>query len=128
MSERTPLMKPVPSQNQGSRTRRPSRNNNRRPSSQQNFDSNGPGVRLRGTAEHICEKYLSLARDARGSGDWILAENLLQHAEHYQRLGSFNDDAPSTANENPALKSASNADKASNRAPGDGNSDGPVSS
>jgi len=52
------------------------------------FDSNGPGVRVRGNAVQIYEKYLQLARDASSSGDRVAAENLLQHAEHYYRLSS----------------------------------------
>lgn len=50
------------------------------------FDSNGPDVRIRGTAHQVCEKYLALAKDASSSGDWIMAENYYQHAEHYQRI------------------------------------------
>jgi len=50
------------------------------------FESNGPDVKIRGTAQHVAEKYLQLARDAQSSGDIVLAENLLQHAEHYFRL------------------------------------------
>ncbi len=50
------------------------------------FDSNGPEVRIRGTAHQVCEKYLALAKDATSSGDTILAESYLQHAEHYQRI------------------------------------------
>lgn len=50
------------------------------------FESNGPDVKIRGTAQHIAEKYLQLARDAQSSGDTIAAENLLQHAEHYFRV------------------------------------------
>ena len=50
------------------------------------FDSNGPDVRIRGTAHQVCEKYLALAKDAAAIGDKIMAENYLQHAEHYQRL------------------------------------------
>jgi hypothetical protein len=50
------------------------------------FDSNGPGVRLRGTAHQIYEKYLALARDATSAGDRIIAENLFQHADHYYRI------------------------------------------
>jgi hypothetical protein len=50
------------------------------------LESNGPDVKIRGTAAHIHEKYLTLARDAHSSGDRIGAENYLQHAEHYQRL------------------------------------------
>jgi hypothetical protein len=50
------------------------------------FDSNGPDVKIRGTAAHIYEKYQALARDAHASGDRVGAENLLQHAEHYYRI------------------------------------------
>jgi hypothetical protein len=51
------------------------------------FDSNGPdGVKVRGNAQHVFEKYQQLARDAGSSGDRVLAENYLQHAEHYFRL------------------------------------------
>ena len=51
------------------------------------FDSNGPdGVKARGNAQHVFEKYQQLARDAGSAGDRVLAENYLQHAEHYFRL------------------------------------------
>ncbi len=50
------------------------------------MDSSGPDVKVRGTASHIYEKYQTLARDANASGDRIMAENYLQHAEHYLRL------------------------------------------
>jgi hypothetical protein len=50
------------------------------------YESNGPDVKIRGTASHIAEKYLQLARDAQSSGDPVSAENYLQHAEHYFRL------------------------------------------
>ena len=50
------------------------------------FESNGPDVKIRGTPAHIAEKYLTLARDAQTSGDPVLAENYLQHAEHYSRI------------------------------------------
>lgn len=50
------------------------------------FDSNGPDIKIRGTASHVAEKYLQLARDARSSGDPVAAENYYQHAEHYFRL------------------------------------------
>jgi len=52
----------------------------------QSFDSNGPDVRIRGTAYQITEKYIALARDATSGGDRVLAESYLQHAEHYQRM------------------------------------------
>ena len=43
-------------------------------------------MKIRGNAHHIYEKYLQLARDANSSGDRVMAENYLQHAEHYYRL------------------------------------------
>lgn len=50
------------------------------------YQSNGPDGKVSGTAQSIAEKYLSLARDALSSGDPVLAENYLQHAEHYNRI------------------------------------------
>ncbi len=50
------------------------------------FESTGPDVKIRGTPAHIAEKYMTLARDATTSGDPVLAENYLQHAEHYNRI------------------------------------------
>lgn len=50
------------------------------------YESNGPDVKIRGTAHHIAEKYLQLARDAMAGGDPVTAENYYQHAEHYFRL------------------------------------------
>jgi hypothetical protein len=50
------------------------------------YESNGPDVKIRGTANHVAEKYIQLARDATASGDPVAAENYYQHAEHYFRL------------------------------------------
>src|ERR1700722_10054428 len=50
------------------------------------FDSSGPEVKIRGSAAHVYEKYLQLARDANSAGDRVTAENYLQHAEHYFRI------------------------------------------
>ena len=63
-------------------------NNNRRGQNPMTrvFESNGPDVKIRGTPAHIAEKYLTLSRDAQSSGDPVLAENYLQHAEHYNLL------------------------------------------
>ncbi|MGO4712062.1 DUF4167 domain-containing protein [Bradyrhizobium sp. 2TAF24] len=65
-----------------------SNNNNRRGQNPMTrvYDSNGPDVKIRGTAAHIAEKYLQLARDSQSSGDPVAAENYYQHAEHYFRL------------------------------------------
>ncbi len=64
------------------------RNQRRRQGSNINraYDSNGPDVRIRGTANQIFDKYQNLARDAASAGDRVKAENYLQHAEHYFRL------------------------------------------
>jgi len=50
------------------------------------YESNGPDVKVRGTPNHVAEKYVQLARDAQTSGDPVAAENYFQHAEHYFRL------------------------------------------
>jgi hypothetical protein len=50
------------------------------------FESNGPDVKIRGTAAHIAEKYIGLARDAASAGDRVAEQNYLQHAEHYFRI------------------------------------------
>ncbi|BAT58482.1 hypothetical protein GJW-30_1_01008 [Variibacter gotjawalensis] len=50
------------------------------------YESNGPDVKVRGTAHHVAEKYLQLARDASSSGDPVGAESYYQHAEHYFRV------------------------------------------
>ena len=50
------------------------------------YDSNGPDVRVRGTASQVYEKYQALARDAMSAGDRVMAENYQQHAEHYFRI------------------------------------------
>lgn len=65
----------------GGNSGKPQHNTNRA------FDSNGPdGVKVRGAAQHVYEKYQQLARDAHTAGDRVLAENYLQHAEHYFRV------------------------------------------
>ena len=50
------------------------------------YESNGPDIKIRGTASHVAEKYLQLARDAQSSGDFVAAENYYQHADHYYRV------------------------------------------
>ena len=65
-----------------------SRGRSRKPQNpmSRNYESNGPDVKIRGNASHIAEKYSTLARDALSNGDTVMAENYLQHAEHYNRL------------------------------------------
>jgi len=66
------------------RSRRPNNNQNNNPN--KSLDSNGPDVRVRGSAKTIYDKYVTLARDATSSGQRVKAENYLQHAEHYLRI------------------------------------------
>ena len=88
-------------------------NNNRRGQNPMTrvFESNGPDIKIRGTASHVAEKYVQLARDARSSGDPVAAENYYQHAEHYFRLIAAaqeqfrqNQPQPRTDNEMPATE------------------------
>ncbi len=50
------------------------------------YESNGPGVKVRGTAQHVADKYMQLGRDALSSGDAVKAEGFFQYAEHYLRI------------------------------------------
>ncbi len=50
------------------------------------YESNGPEMKVRGTAQTVADKYLQLARDAHASGDNVMAESFYQHAEHYLRI------------------------------------------
>lgn len=69
--------------NRGPNNRRGGGNNHR-----STYDSNGPNVRIRGSASQIYDKYTTLARDAASSGDPVLAESYLQYAEHYYRIAN----------------------------------------
>ena len=72
-------------QNDRSRRRQTDRGREPNPLTR-SYDSHGPDVRIRGTAQHVAERYLQLARDAHTGNNPIAAENYLQHAEHYFRL------------------------------------------
>ena len=50
------------------------------------FESSGPEVKIRGTAQQVLERYLVLARDAASAGEFVAAEGYFQHAEHYYRV------------------------------------------
>ncbi len=78
---------------QGTNPRRSrNRGGGKRQGRSNNFDSNGPEGRVRGTAQQVFEKYQTLARDAQSSGDRIASENFYQHAEHYYRIMSADGD------------------------------------
>ena len=68
------------------------RNRSRRPfSSSRLLESNGPDIKIKGSALQIVEKYINLSREFQASGDPITAESYLQYAEHYQRIVDAND-------------------------------------
>jgi len=62
------------------------------PQRNQNFDSNGPNIKIRGSAHQIFERYVALARETERSDDRVAAENLYQHAEHYFRIANASRD------------------------------------
>jgi hypothetical protein len=69
---------------------RPFQPQQRSPQRNQPFDSNGPNLKIRGSASQIFERYVALAREAATSGDPVAAENFYQHAEHYFRVSKEN--------------------------------------
>ena len=79
------------------------------------LDSNGPGVRLRGNALQLYEKYISLGNEAAAAGERITAEAHYQHADHYFRVHQIaiggGDDArrKPMPQPNPAASPASSA-------------------
>ncbi len=66
------------------RSRGPQRSGNQNPN--RAYESNGPDMRVRGSAQTVLERYGQAGRDAMSAGDRVLAENCFQHAEHYLRL------------------------------------------
>ena len=79
----------------------------------QAFDSVNPaGGRLRGTAQQLMEKYQELARAAAASGDHTLAENQLQHAEHYARVLNEHMEAMGIRHEQNQMDGEQNGDDA----------------
>tara|TARA_B100001173_G_scaffold285570_1_gene272635 strand:+ start:117 stop:542 length:426 start_codon:yes stop_codon:yes gene_type:complete len=54
-------------------------------SNNENFKRKAPG-RNNHNASKLIEKYNDLAREASSSGDKILSENYLQHADHFTRV------------------------------------------
>lgn len=68
------------------------RNNNNRPFKRSNNhhrrqgESSNSGPRVSGNLTTVLEKYKNLAKEATSSGDYVAAENYLQHAEHFVRV------------------------------------------
>ena len=80
-----------------------------------NFSRNG-SLSNPVSIEKVISKYQQLAKDAQSSGDPVLIENYLQHAEHYsRRLAEINDknqqSEKKSLNENLDLQSGTLEDK-----------------
>jgi hypothetical protein len=62
------------------------------------------------SAEKLVEKYNTLAKEALSSGDIILSENYLQHADHFMRITEIKNlgqNQNKTSNDNVVTKEAS---------------------
>ena len=70
------------------------------------FDSSGPEMRVRGTAQQLYDKYQQMARDASSNGDRVTGEAYYQHAEHYFRIISAINQAQGQPNPQPAASRA----------------------
>ena len=55
-------------------------------------------------ASKLIEKYNNLAREALSSGDKILSENYLQHADHFSRVLSLNETNKSKEEKNNIIE------------------------
>ena len=87
------------------------KSNNDRPKFSSNFASNEnfqrkiPG-RNNHNASKLIDKYNNLAREALSGGDKILSENYFQHADHFTRILSDQDNfRKSKFSENPSSQS-----------------------
>ena len=101
------------------RSERNFKNNGDRPkfgsnySSNENFKRKAPG-RNNHNAPKLIEKYNDLAREASSSGDKILSENYLQHADHFTRIMNEQDTIRKQKfEENKAVKDVSNIEEKS---------------
>ena len=73
-------------------TKKKNRNRPRRSNtSSRLLESNGPDIKIKGSASQIVEKYLALSRESQSTGDPIASESYLQYAEHYQRIVDANE-------------------------------------
>ena len=97
---------------------RPVQQQPRTPQRNHTFDSNGPNIRIRGSAHQIFERYVALARDAVNADDRVAAENFYQHADHYFRVANAHrsDQQQPTSATTPADPVMSEAEQRSSEA------------
>ena len=67
------------------------------------FRHRNPG-RNNQNAGKLIDKYNNLAREALSSGDKILSENYLQHADHFSRILSLQEVSKSTEEKNNIIE------------------------
>lgn len=92
-----------------------------------NYESNGPEVKVRGNAQQVVEKYLALARDASLTDDRVAAENFFQHAEHYFRLMTANGGGTEQREQSASQSNDSNNRQQGNNQPGENSATSPES-
>ena len=102
------------------RGRRSGGNNN---NPNRHYESTGPDVKIRGSAQQILDKYQQYARDALTAGDRVKAEAHFQHAEHYARIvASFQKDKPRNKNDDNSSDDDEDDDNTSSEAGADNES------
>ena len=77
------------------------------------------GSRVTGSLTTVLEKYKNLAKDATSSGDYVGAENYMQHAEHYSRIinernvrnNNYSNSSPNGSSDNSLAKENENEKK-----------------
>ena len=79
------------------------------------YESVGPDVKIRGSAQQVLEKYQQYARDAHTSGDRELSEAYHQYAEHYQRIVAKQLEARGGQPQNPNQNQNQNPNQNQNR-------------
>ena len=89
---------------------RPFRRTNSNRNHSDNFNTGNNGARVRGSLSTVHEKYKNLAKDAMSSGDYISAENYLQHAEHYARIINIKNERNGNGNSFENKKNLDNKD------------------
>ena len=72
-------------------------------SNSENFQRKNPG-RNNQNAAKLIDKYNNLAREALSSGDKILSENYLQHADHFSRILSLQEISKAQNNESTVVE------------------------
>lgn len=106
-----------------------SNNSNSSSNPNRHYESNGPDVRIRGSAQQILDKYVQYARDAQTAGDRVKAEALFQHAEHYARIVAVfekqKDEARLEREARDAVKAEERAQRDAERAAQAESEDGP---